>query len=270
MSTSKILNWQLAILALLVTVSVAGLLSRSQAFIQIDVGGHSLRTLKIEGGTPAVVFENGLGNTLGSWIAVQSEVSAFATTVSYDRANTGRSEDGPLPRDARQVATELHNLLQNSETEPPYILVGASLGGLFVRTYAAMFPEEVSALVLVDPSRDDEIPEKDWVRSLEPEVDAFPVIRNQARESIIPPEIPIYLIAAMGFQKSPYLAIINEDSRKKYEEANLEKLSAYKEWLKDRANSQLIITHDSRHLVSYEQPELIVRTIRQAIDSTTK
>lgn len=265
------LSWLLTLLAVLTTISVVVLASRSQAHIQVDVGGHKLRVLKIEGGTPTVVFENGLRSPLESWDAVQASVSSFATTLAYDRANTRRSEAGPLPRDARQVATELHAMLQNTETQPPYILVGASLGGLFARTYAAMYPEEVSALVLVDPAIDAEIEfEEVSERSRFPEINALPIIRKQARESVLPPELPIYLIAAMGFQESPYLAAVNEGSRKAYEAAILRKLAAYKEWVNDRTNTQLIVTHEARHLVNHEQPELIVSTIREAIELTSR
>ena len=261
------LNSRLTVLAVLVTISVAALASRTQALTQVDVGGHSLRVLKIEGGGPTIVFENGLRNPLESWVDVQASVSSFATSVSYDRATTGGSEDGPLPRDARQVATELHIMLQNTDTPPPYILVGASLGGLFVRTYAAMYANEVSALVLVDPASDAEIEfQVDEESSGVPEIDAFPLIKEQARENAVPPEIPIYLIAAMGFQESPYLAAVSDKAQKEYEEANIQKLAGYRKWLDARANTQLIVTNKSRHLVSHEQPELIVAAIREVIE----
>jgi len=67
----------------------------------------------------------------------------------------GWSEPGPVPRDARQISTELHTLLTNAGIAGPYILVGHSAGGLYVRMYAAQYPEEVIGMVLVDPGHPD-------------------------------------------------------------------------------------------------------------------
>jgi pimeloyl-ACP methyl ester carboxylesterase len=78
---------------------------------KVDVGGHSLNLLIGGQGSPAVVFEGGLGAGIASWSTVQKEVAAFATTVSYDRAGLGQSESGPRPRSAKQIATELHTAL---------------------------------------------------------------------------------------------------------------------------------------------------------------
>ena len=54
----------------------------------------------------------------------------------------------------RQVAAELHLLLREAKEKPPYILVGQSLGGLMVRTYANEYPKEVVGMVLLDSSHE--------------------------------------------------------------------------------------------------------------------
>jgi len=64
----------------------------------------------------------------------------------------GWSEMGPEPRDARQISSELHTLLDKAGIEGPYVLVGHSLGGMYMQTYAARYPEEVAGVTLVDSS----------------------------------------------------------------------------------------------------------------------
>ena len=59
------------------------------------------------------------------------------------------------PRDAHQIATELHTLLMQAGVPGPYVLVGHSFGGLYVRTYAADYPGEVAGVVLVDATHPD-------------------------------------------------------------------------------------------------------------------
>lgn len=70
----------------------------------------------------------------------------------YDRANTGTSDKVPGPLDAKMTLADLRGLLQAAEIEPPYVLVGASFGGLFAYMYAVMYPKEVAGMVLLDAS----------------------------------------------------------------------------------------------------------------------
>src|SRR5215468_5122692 len=92
------------------------------AFDHVDVGGHQLRMLIRGRGSPTVVFETGgsgdSGGPLEAWERVQPAVSKFTRTVTYDRAGIGFSPPGPKPRDARQIARELHIALQNAHAPP--------------------------------------------------------------------------------------------------------------------------------------------------------
>jgi len=49
------------------------------------------------------------------------------------------------------VSGRLHTLLSRANVSPPYVLVGHSLGGVYVRYYAHRYPGEVAGMVLVDP-----------------------------------------------------------------------------------------------------------------------
>jgi len=122
--------------------------------IRVDVGGHELEFL-IEGtdqSRPVVVLESGLGGRIDDWEPVRQRLSRHTRVVSYHRAGSGGSQPGPRPRSARQVATELRAALQSLNITPPYILVGHSIGGLYVRTYAGLYPHEISGIVLADPT----------------------------------------------------------------------------------------------------------------------
>jgi pimeloyl-ACP methyl ester carboxylesterase len=68
----------------------------------------------------------------------------------YDRAGRGWSDAAATPPDGAQIATDLHRLLARAPVPRPYVLAGHSFGGLYVRTYAAKYPDEVAGLVLVD------------------------------------------------------------------------------------------------------------------------
>jgi pimeloyl-ACP methyl ester carboxylesterase len=80
-------------------------------------------------GTPTVVFESGMGASCMSWTQVQPQVAQFSRAVSYDRAGCGWSDTAREPRTARQLAQELHTLLNEADVPGPYVLVGHSFGG---------------------------------------------------------------------------------------------------------------------------------------------
>jgi pimeloyl-ACP methyl ester carboxylesterase len=103
-------------------------------------------------GAPTVVFESGLGTGLVDWRRVQPQVARFTRSCSYDRRGIGFSDAGPMPRDARTVANELHGLIRAAGIAPPYVLVGHSIGGLYVREFLGRYSRETVGLVLVDPS----------------------------------------------------------------------------------------------------------------------
>ena len=122
----------------------------------IDAGGHLLHIHVMGTGKPVVVFENGSADFSFIWDLVQPEISKIATTVSYDRAGYAWSEQGPVPRTARQIAYELHTALQNAGITGPYIMVGQSYGGFLVRAFARFYKSEVVGLVLVDALNENE------------------------------------------------------------------------------------------------------------------
>jgi pimeloyl-ACP methyl ester carboxylesterase len=109
--------------------------------------------MKISGsGGPAVVFESGFSGTYEYWNAVVAAISGKTTTVRYNRAGFGHSPLNDKPRTAEEIAKELHTALSNAKVSPPYILVGHSAGGMYVREFAYLFPNDVAGIVLVDPA----------------------------------------------------------------------------------------------------------------------
>src|SRR5215210_8415169 len=99
----------------------------------VDVGGYSLHINCMGQGSPTVVLDAGSGAFSAQWVRVQQEVSDTTRVCAYDRAGMGLSEMGPDPRDANQVASELHTLLKGAGIEGPYVLLGHSFGGMYMQ-----------------------------------------------------------------------------------------------------------------------------------------
>jgi pimeloyl-ACP methyl ester carboxylesterase len=121
----------------------------------VDAGGHLLHINCLGEGRPAVLMESGAGDFSFDWALVHAAAAKHSRVCSYDRAGYAWSEPGPTPRTMQQIAAELHTALLNARIEGPYVLVGQSLGGLIVRTYASQYPKETAGMVLVDSSHED-------------------------------------------------------------------------------------------------------------------
>lgn len=107
-------------------------------------------------GEPSVILDAGLNQPGFSWALVQPKVAQFTRVCSYDRAGHGLSDLGKGPRTAMKIAEELHALLHAAKIPGPYVLVGHSAGGINIRMFTALYPQEVAGLVLVDPSHEDQ------------------------------------------------------------------------------------------------------------------
>jgi pimeloyl-ACP methyl ester carboxylesterase len=125
---------------------------------KVDMGGWSLY-LRCQGsGSPTVVFDAGFYDSHEVWARLEPAAARSTRACSYDRAGVGRSD----PRDSResevpaeQVVDELRDLLAKADVPPPYVLVGHSLAGLHARLFVARHPQDISGLVLVDPTSPD-------------------------------------------------------------------------------------------------------------------
>ena len=120
-----------------------------------DVEGRQLLLHQSGTGGPAVVFAPGAGCIGLDYLNIHDQVSRFTTSVVYDRAGTGWSDQVNLPRSATEVVDELRSLLHSAGVPAPYLLVGHSLGGVYIRRYAQRFPDEMAGLLFLEPAHED-------------------------------------------------------------------------------------------------------------------
>ena len=127
----------------------------------VDLGGRRIHML-VKGqqnGKPTVLLESGIGTFSSNWAWVQDELAQSTRVVAYDRAGLGWSDPSLEPQDAQQSAQDLHAALQKAGIPGPYVIAGHSYGGLVVRAFTDLYPDEVVGMVLVDASHPDQ-----WTR----------------------------------------------------------------------------------------------------------
>jgi len=118
----------------------------------IDIGGRRFRVVRqgLGGGGPTVLFEAGSFGTAADWAVVQPLLGADKRSFAYDRAGLGFSDPGPKPRDSRAIASDLQKLLWAAKEEGPFVLVGHSMAGVHLYSFALQNPDQTVGLVLVD------------------------------------------------------------------------------------------------------------------------
>lgn len=116
----------------------------------INVDGYNMHLYCGGEGEPTIILESGgLSFSLG-WYWVQAQLAETHRVCSYDRSGTGWSDARPEARTANHIVSELHSLLESADIPAPYVLAGHSYGAILSRVYAAAYPDEVQAVVLVD------------------------------------------------------------------------------------------------------------------------
>lgn len=177
-----------------------------------DVGGHRLY-MRCEGsGSPTVVYFHGYSYAKGGGSRNAGRIPGLLSKGNrvcvYDRANVGRSDKVPGPLTGKSSVEDLHALLAVANVPPPYVLLGASYGGLIADMYAASYPDDIAGLVLLDPvlpggdslidsflPRRQRLHADDWRKALE-RLDLLVTDRQSKVLAGKEPQVPMTLIAA--------------------------------------------------------------------------
>ena len=145
-----------AVLSILIATSLAGCATTGATKSQ-KVDGAQISYSITGSGSPIVVFESGLGNGKSTWSKIVYMLNERTTVFSYDRPGYSPgfggkqfSSDKDGRRTGEEVATHLRELLNAAGAEPPYLMVGHSIGGPYVLTFAKLYPEDTVGVVLVD------------------------------------------------------------------------------------------------------------------------
>lgn len=107
-------------------------------------------------GQPTLVLEAGAGGPHSDWETVFDELAKTTRVVAYDRAGYGWSDPSP-ETNSELIIADLHDGLAALGESGPMVLVGHSIGGVYVRHYASVYPDGVAGLVLVDSSHEEQM-----------------------------------------------------------------------------------------------------------------
>jgi len=264
----------ITIVLLIICTSIVVLKHRQSTFATktidglVDIGEFSLQVNCYGKGRPTVIFEAGLGCTNLDWALVQPEISKVARTFSYDRLNRVSSPADKLPRTSLDQVHELHALLNKAKVKGPYIIVAHSIGGYNARLFAGTYPKEVSGIVFVDSSHENQndnlSPEvlaesKKGLATAELNFDELVLSGKQVKEirkKDALRNIPIVVLAADHND-------VNCDSSKIW-------LNFQKDLKLLSDHGKYILVENSGHFIQKDKPQVVIDAIKELIDTTRK
>jgi pimeloyl-ACP methyl ester carboxylesterase len=271
----------------------------------VDIGGRSL-FLECRGtGSPTVVLVAGGGSSARYWTddllnpdaprrMVLPGVAESTRVCAYDRPGTYAEIDGEIvpsrsdaiaqPRNAPEMAEELHALLQAAEIPGPYVLAGHSYGGFFARLYAATYPDEVVGLVLVDAYSElleDVMPPERWEALVrlnqdmgsgvvvpipgygDAETTGYGADNAVVHEAVAATPLPPMPLAVLAHNR-PFAV---PEGAQGFTSAKLEAFlrAANEAQAALVPNARFFVAIDSGHDVHQDQPELVTEAIRQVV-----
>ena len=232
-----------------------------------DVDLHHI--VRLQGhGALTVILESGLGDTMDVWKDIQPRIAAGCTrTLAYNRAGYLGSDPATGPRDSQTIVAELRAELKRRNIEPPYILVGHSLGGLYMQYFARNYPKEVAGLLLVDSTN--------WHQGMKVDTSANTPYAGRTAVTLFMPwimrrEITDSAAAGQQVHTSPeaegFPTIVLSSTRAPTGETPATRaLSAdmQDEIAADFPGASHVRVADSGHYIQRDQPEIVVDAARQ-------
>ena len=243
----------------------------------VDVGGLALHVHCVGEGKPIVVLDAGLGGDGASWKDVQPEIGRFTRACAYDRAGLGYSGPAPRSHTSQQMARELHTLLDRAGLDGPYVLVGHSFGGLNVRMFASEYPRDVSGMVLVDASTEDQ-DTRYWSALPEGELSKFKAGVGDTTEGV---DFDAW-VASMALLRNanrslgdkPLVVLTRGRMDPEPGMAEEVRVKLWRAWQEVQAelprlssNSVQVVATNSGHMIPQEAPRMFVAAVRTAVDA---
>jgi pimeloyl-ACP methyl ester carboxylesterase len=223
-------------------------------------------------GKPNIVLINGGSGPIEGWMKIITEISKSSSVFSYNRFGVTGSDKPKEPQDGMTIVRTLREALTLIGFEPPFLLVGHSLGGLYTNLYARLYPNEVAGVVFLESSHPKDLSLNEYqgktVKAINKmftmfdslsshkqfnEVNFVKETVNQIHQIDSFPEIPVYVIT--GGQEN---RMMPEEVRKKRLDNQLELLSLSR-------NSKHIIAEKSGHFPQLSEPTVVIDSIKDCI-----
>ena len=214
--------------------------------------------------SPSVLLINGAGGPIEGWVKVWEKIGKENVVFAYNRLGIGKSSKPSEPQNGKVMLNDLRRLLLKLKIEPPYLIVGHSLGGFIAHLFATTYPSEVCGIVFLESSTISDVlsnskKRQSFDQNKITEVDYVLTTVNQIQQFSKFPNIPMVVIAGT---KPAFRWLIP----KKIREARLNHQI-------DLANltqkGRVIFAQKSGHFPQLTEPEIVISEVNRLLLETS-
>ena len=293
------------------TITIFGQSAYKTQFINVGGKKMAYKSYGLEirkAGDPVLVFESGVGGDKGNFDVLFPFLSKTTTGIAYDRNGLGESEADAAIKSDGDVVRRLHDLLKSLRIAPPYLLVGHSLGGAFIRLFISYYPTEVAGLVFIDATDFMQTKnEDDQVKTLSSSATGYrelfvgmmdkfgkdtsiPIgVRGEMKRignvnrayyfneytSLKPlPDIPVTVLMEYNrpieYQEMGLMEEFKINGKAWFQELDRYRIQHFAEMIKNNHNSSMILLPGYSHGIHHQDPELVATAIQDVYKKSIK
>ncbi len=253
---------------------------------------------------PVIVFENGHGTPMGNWDRVLADSVNLGPMVTYDRPGVGESEPVDEIPTLQNVANRLIKILDQLQLEPPYLLVGHSLGGVYARGFAIYYPEMLAGLVIIDPGDFTETQQNKrkyydvlgWDdHRIDQELTAIRLQSEKRQQGMSPalirertvlqdlrksdfkeirqnalPNIPVHILVGGRFDMPKSMRSTAYDSEALFRSKIQHRVARWTEVIQSVEKGMILYSGDAGHFVHWDDPKLAIASIQIVLNDYEK
>ena len=219
-------------------------------------------------GTQVILLEAGGSAGMSDWDPVFQRLSEHAKVIRYSRVGNGNSTVIEQHFTSRDYADQASSLLLELGIQQPVILIAHSYGGSVARDFAAAYPEQVKALLMLEPASEHDV---DILRAIDLEKGNAEIaqinlddMKNGMSNQYLDfwskrplpdypkiKEMPVTVIASIKKMENPPNLFFTERGREMWGEL-------WQEWAAAFPRGKSVLTENSGHFVQFDEPELVV------------
>lgn len=222
----------------------------------ISVKGNDFEYAVMGTKNPAIILINGAGGPIEGWAKIWGKLVHENVLFAYNRLGIGKSSKPMEPQTGNAMVRDLKAVLMSLKIEPPYLIVGHSLGGFIAHLFTLTYPADVCGLVFLESSTiQDVLADSKRMKEADPnkfsEVNHVQATIKQIQEMGVFPDIPILVVAGIKPAFGWIMPVEKKEAR----------LNHQKELSNLSGRGSVVIARKSGHFPQISEPDLVISEV---------
>ena len=245
---------------------------------KVQVNGFDVEYELAGNGKHTILLEAGGSAGLSDWDPVFESLTKHAKVIRYSRIGNGGSAQIKKNYSSEEYAAEVALLLKALKIDEPVVYIAHSYGAYIARVFAATYPNQIKALMLIEPASEHDV---DIMRAIdllraEKEIAAIKLddMKNGMSNQYLDfwakrplpdypqiADIPVTVIASVKKYKKPSVLFFTDKAREMWGDL-------HSKWANAFPQGEIVITNKSYHYPQNDEPEMVVAQVVKLLERT--